>query len=1341
MTSFNDPLRPVTLFDGYTMSIDHIKWRFYLFQTIFKSTEDCFLFNIEKNTSYVLLLLTILSHFPMIYCLNFALYDMNLNGGAACDFFDNSIFFSFILTFCLAVIISIIICYIRLDYIKNLHLLISPHLHILFLPFINKQFFNSFINICIYVSDDNRGIQILDIIFLLVYCVYTSFTYTLIRCQGVLTHNHSSIFLTFFDESFFHFYYPAYTGQSLLFFWSVHDTCKYRSTVYLILAISSSLMSFFVFICLPSVAFFTQNVLFSKQCTFSAVSIFLFLTNYSTDLASTMDIAHVPLIFLLCFFIGYSLDYEYRNRYQKYLYELDSRDTLTEESIKSIVGNFKLKKLFYTNLIKIGIFSNSRCVKSEVFAHYITSLFPDDDWVTKYLIFLYTFYLKVDDGIYKVFLHKLGESNKSLSAEFAIFHFIYCQMQIADPMSDAIQREIRKFRRYVYRYARAHEKLWSTVPDTAEKMGELIREVGTVFNHTQRQINLMTSMFPFSCHVMFLKSIFLSDLLYDFKEAARSHHNAKEISLNRQSYIRKELICDSHMHFFRAKSFDEYIYPKDMESNQHIFVSVSKFKDVNFIERFEEHLKDYDACFPASWSLKSTKDNILTENSILESHQKGNKKFPIIVFFILLILCIVPPIVIWVIVTNLSYSAKLKQETLLEAADFVTHFYKCWLLTGLTSYKNVFSGYSDELFTNISSQFSELIIKMNNFLINSVFVDYMEELPLSENVYFYKSFTMFMYHFLEVSVSGSTSLVYTQDDERNLDNYTAKIIEISELIQDFYNHTYRSIGSSDKLIHKTSTIYFMIIIIVHIITFHLVYCCHSRSCRQMIEKLLIILRSIPKSVRNLKNDQFTRIKGNPIVDVEYSKLSTSVFIFFVLFFYYLIFNLCVLLIGILYKSDLQSDSLKIPNFNFSYKSLLIEYNYYYVYSNCIYKDETKDLFSVSPDNYLSINTYNSTGKYFYDFINQGTTIFILYLILGLCLIIFFIYKLYSTFQMLDVTARLLCSLTYEQYGANPIFNMPQESNLNDIQKKLNEIQVIKNTEASNFVDEFAIYCHLSIKKQDVTVNFGDLVKLLGFSFSTVEEFITKFKRKKYFIVSMQHFKDIEDFFSRRSTEFPFIFKISVNDFSKFMMRFVTKEDLIITSEIEKKHSHRIYDTIPMIQNVQGGEKVVTGCLVIQTQDDETQKDIKGIIDSYVKLEFELIDDRFKSLHYAYYSKNDEDQTLVNLLDNLYNKGMQYRLCFMFGSELNFSITEFGIVVSGSLYNMVLGYLFKYVKRCFIIPRKLKFESCTSFRVIDKQNDSQNDMIDLFESPIEKISVVNSVLEDKNKLFSIVFKRL
>ena len=562
--SMGDPYEPISVFDSYENRVFNYKWKFLMFQTVYRLVISQKISNkISSIMFYINLFIYLI---PSLYLFGKTVGRNNLLEDPPNDVFPYSQMFSLItpwmisatsfsflvFSVTLASLIAAIYCYFAPVKISNFFWMLNPEVHTILMPIICGTAAYAF-SIIIDSSISYTPFKI----FCWIFFVEIIFYFLLYIC------------MVFVLEVSIMRPHPQFTKYFSPFYWWVPFFRIFSSLIYYLIGRIDSphvCMILLIIIAVIIVLLIFNFWYFQPFCTATSTEsqiaqLFLLLVNtlclifYKYEYFENTGIIYgfQPILAIVFTQISIWICSARKNHFIRYLINISPGQYLSNEYLEDIFRHFKTSTEFYLLTI-FGIQTNCYVVSTQEYVGYLISKFPTKEWVLRYTIEMYSTVWGVDNDTYRYFLHLLSSNAHSFPTQTMLFESVYCYMQSAYHTSPIISNTMSSFTEMIILFAQMTKNLWSHAPDSADGLYYDMRYCHEALESCANKIKELKVLYPFSPEVHFMNCIFLADCQKNFEKASDSYHEGTLYLLNREKAITKVI---NSWHTMNSKIKDE----------------------------------------------------------------------------------------------------------------------------------------------------------------------------------------------------------------------------------------------------------------------------------------------------------------------------------------------------------------------------------------------------------------------------------------------------------------------------------------------------------------------------------------------------------------------------------------------------------------------------------------------------------------------------------------------------------------------------------------------------------------------------------------------------------------
>jgi hypothetical protein len=202
---------------------------------------------------------------------------------------------------------------------------------------------------------------------------------------------------------------------------------------------------------------------------------------------------------------------------------------------------------FYRNAVKQSMMIGSKKFMTDSFFRFILKKFPESNWFTCYVVFVYSVFFGFEPGVYKLFLHMLSTGTNSMMLDFMIFQYIFCYAQCAQAAPPIVQRSLETLRASAARYAKQHSDFFKNVVEE----DYFTRQDALCFSmrNLDNQLATISRFFSASPIVCLHVSVFLADFVGDYEISAFFYERALHF-LNEKEVAVSDMLFEGFNKFF-----------------------------------------------------------------------------------------------------------------------------------------------------------------------------------------------------------------------------------------------------------------------------------------------------------------------------------------------------------------------------------------------------------------------------------------------------------------------------------------------------------------------------------------------------------------------------------------------------------------------------------------------------------------------------------------------------------------------------------------------------------------------------------------------------------------------
>lgn len=584
-----------------------MKWKLFYFGSILKSASPpCFVAN------FVFFVISIIvSCFTSLYPLSTQILE-HLQSDEWSSAFPYSAILSFItptlfpistIIFAVTIffIVFIILFYLAYEnskFILSLWWLFSPHVHIIFYPFVC-----GIVGFCMsYIthpldSESGRFLYSIYCINIVLFFVYT-FILSILDC--IETHSiigPNPLFSHYFTAM--PIIYPFFYAIICCLSFRIIDFDEINQIIVLVF-LSAFCLFIGLFILFDKIYMNPLvNKIQSGQFFFMAYSYIFTIITIKSKSYSAIIVYIIPTLAVLTYLLIQYFVEKSRTKTEKFLMQIGDPSTLTVESLATTFELIKSERKF-RNIIKVGLSSGQNIVMNETFVRFVLEKFPKSEWMLRYVVFLYSCVWGCDSDTYQFLLHLLSVESLFYSTQMILFETTFCYMQASQTMSPILSRQLEDYRITFLSLCRAHKKFWSS-GITSREFEDAQTGILQLFHQTSNDLTRLYKSYRFCPSIMFERSIFESDFKHKYDKSAKYFQKGNNLSKDPTKYIsdqlfkrfalffpglKQELATSKPQYKETSMTSDGYVFLSSREQNERaIYYSSQLITYDNYIEK------------------------------------------------------------------------------------------------------------------------------------------------------------------------------------------------------------------------------------------------------------------------------------------------------------------------------------------------------------------------------------------------------------------------------------------------------------------------------------------------------------------------------------------------------------------------------------------------------------------------------------------------------------------------------------------------------------------------------------------------------------------------------------
>ncbi|OHS99318.1 hypothetical protein TRFO_34255 [Tritrichomonas foetus] len=568
-----------------------LKWRFFIFAINLKR---CSISNYTFSLiAFIIeILMTIApSFYPMLYTASISdnppsqISAVFPYSGIMCfispTVFSTASWVTLFLIICIVTVVSFVICLWEPSYSLYLHLILNSRIHNFLLPWISGTFGYAIYCVSNYdvagVFNELPFHMALPIAFIIVFIFYL-YTITLLNFADANSMvNPNPISAQWF--TFFPYWYTLEIAFISVVGYQCINFSKSISYVFIVIGVIISIATVVhSILTMPMVLFVANEIMAVKMVSIAS---FLLLSLFSIEFEfeySNVILTLVPVYITFVFMFVHFLFERKRSSIQQLLSQVDTDvEQLSMESLQTTLSPLTSQVSLIT-LVKEGLLSGNKAVVSDVFVQYCLELFPRSEWFLGYVGFLYGIVWNTHPNVYRFLLHLLSLDAFSSAAEYVLFQYIYCYMQVSQSQSPMILRKLSQFRQTAVNFVSAHRKFWMAAIDNNEMaFNESSVQMFRIFLQMRHQKKVLKLMFPFCPAVRSEICIFQADFMHNIVKADSEYCIAASLLNPESEFINTALFDGYSMFFPSARKMNVKV--EDPEDAEYQFLSFQEHYD------------------------------------------------------------------------------------------------------------------------------------------------------------------------------------------------------------------------------------------------------------------------------------------------------------------------------------------------------------------------------------------------------------------------------------------------------------------------------------------------------------------------------------------------------------------------------------------------------------------------------------------------------------------------------------------------------------------------------------------------------------------------------------------
>ena len=326
----------------------------------------------------------------------------------------------------------------------------------------------------------------------------------------------------------------------------------YRVTIYAVETVVCLGCAAIIVFQWPYMHFLANDLMSTKVLLYAVYGIFSIFVNVWTVQMKPWGLSTVPVLAFIIFVGVHQFSERRRRANEKLLDQLDSSSDLSlsaiEYTLESVNGETQLK-----NLIKTGMVTGNQTVITNTFVRYCLKHYPKSKWMIAYIVFLYATVWGCDPISYKFLLHILSLESLHGTAELLLFQTIYCFMQVSEEQSPIITRHLERYRINMLLLAKLHEQFWLAEKSRNEDVLKPMITIASLMQEQHRLLKDMHALYPYNSSTQYEMAIYAVDFEHDYIKSSEYYHMGNSILKNGISYVTGKLFNEFALFFPAAK--------------------------------------------------------------------------------------------------------------------------------------------------------------------------------------------------------------------------------------------------------------------------------------------------------------------------------------------------------------------------------------------------------------------------------------------------------------------------------------------------------------------------------------------------------------------------------------------------------------------------------------------------------------------------------------------------------------------------------------------------------------------------------------------------------------------